>query len=326
MGKLVSAAIGLGRSNREISKMKTASKYRKAITQDISSTLGQLANIADDKAVETENFQAGEKLLQESDSFQKIEDVTEFSWKNPKSWGKQEGYQYNDRQYDREQVMTLGESFKSYGGGFDESQKANLMSNWESMNKDKTTFVGESKVGDSTESAYQKSLKRSNELGDKNRLLADGEGGIANKSIAQEPKIKETLKLTESEVIQKEINAEALQDAEKRRNEEYQKIINASKNPDYSGQTDEQIEESYIQKQLSNSEAAEHMKKTSLAINESNRTVTQDKWRNQQHIETPILNNIDTVVNNEIRAEDQAYMDLQLDDDDGLLTAGSMTY
>ena len=152
MGKLVSAAIGLGRSEREISKMKTASKYRKAITQDISSTLGQLANIADAKSVETENFQAGEKLLQESDNFQKIEDVTEFSWKNPKSWGKQEGYQYNDRQYDREQVMTLGESFKSYGAGFDESQKANLMSNWESMNKDSSTFARKPSVGTPTES------------------------------------------------------------------------------------------------------------------------------------------------------------------------------
>ena len=136
MGKLISAARALGRSERDISKMKTARNYRKAITQDISSALGQIALMADGKAVETENFQAGEKLLQQSDSFQKIEDVNEFSWKNPKSWGKQEGYQYRGRQYDREQVMTLGESFRTYGPGFDESQKANLMSNWEKMNSE----------------------------------------------------------------------------------------------------------------------------------------------------------------------------------------------
>lgn len=261
MADLISAARGLGASERKLATLKTQRDYRKSITQDISSSLGQLANMADAKAVETENFQAGEKLLQESDSFQKIEDVTEFSWKNPKSWGKQEGYQYNDRQYDREQVMTLGESFKSYGGGFDESQKANLMSNWEIMNKDKSTFVGESKVGDSTESTYQKSLKRSNELGDKSRLLAD-------------------------------------------RQDEFQK----------SGST--YIEPNSDKKEDDRTVIIDGREQTVVPETDLSRRVKteQDEWRKKQHIETPILSNIDTSVNKDLNPDDQAWVDLEIDD------------
>ena len=52
------------------------------------------------------------------------------------------------------------------------------MSNWESLNKDKSTFIPTAE----TEAAYQKSLKRSNELGDKRSFLSASNEGVALES------------------------------------------------------------------------------------------------------------------------------------------------
>tara|TARA_R110002020_G_scaffold130237_1_gene291420 strand:+ start:4429 stop:5187 length:759 start_codon:yes stop_codon:yes gene_type:complete len=204
MSDIISSAKRLGRSNRSMSRAKTKRALNKNIANDLSATLAQLAGFADQKAIESENLQAGESLLKEGDNFQKIKDTKEFSWKDPKSWGKQEGYRYNDKIYDKEQVMTLGESFKTYGSGFDDKQKSNLMSNWEEMNKDKSSSYVEPSSNSpmiNMEDVVKKHKMKSSEKIDNLinntfkeedsswSFLGDGKG-ITNESIVREPSEK----------------------------------------------------------------------------------------------------------------------------------------
>ena len=196
MADIISSAKRLGRSNRASSRVKTRRAHVKKVANDLSATLAQIAGFADQKAIESENLQAGESLLKEGDDFQEIKDTKEFSWKDPKSWGKQEGYRYNDRIYDKEQVMTLGETFKTVGSGFDDKQKSNLMSNWEELNKDKSSPYVESSSDSPTikmENVVEKKRMKQSEKIDnlinktfKRSFLGDDKG-ITNENIVREP-------------------------------------------------------------------------------------------------------------------------------------------
>ena len=75
MADIISSAKRLGRSNRASSRVKTRRAHVKNVANDLSATLAQIAGFADQKAIESENLQAGESLLKEGDDFQEIKDT-----------------------------------------------------------------------------------------------------------------------------------------------------------------------------------------------------------------------------------------------------------
>ena len=150
-----------GIANRALDKEERRQETWSAGLEDTGGALITLGGYQEEKAADDLAFESGKKLLLAEEGSEYIDDISPASsiW-DIKSYGKQPGVKYNEKYYNREQIITLGESSVGEGLYKDDNAQKLVLGNWEKLMKGKDDLPSKrgswliSSIGDAVSNAY----------------------------------------------------------------------------------------------------------------------------------------------------------------------------